>query len=106
MPKLEWVQWGNSMWTALLGSRDDGVSFLLSYQPTCYRRGRWRLLVTVLSIPEAWGCFDCHDAPLRFYHHETCARGEAQAIADVLWQDRYGREEGPIHHETPCGGKG
>lgn len=65
----------------------DGVRFSLMNMPTCYRRGPWRLLIEVEDINREWGCFDDQDQPTRWYHSETRAREEAQAIANVLTMD-------------------
>jgi hypothetical protein len=77
---------------AVLGDFEegDGVRFSLEYYPTCYRRGRWRLLVEVAQGPahKLWGCFDDQDMPLRWYHFEANAKAEAQEIARVLLADR------------------
>ena len=64
----------------------DGVRFCLSYNPTCYRRGQWRLLVEICGgvNHELWGCFDQQDQPMRYYHNCDCAKKEAQSLADVL----------------------
>lgn len=80
-------------WQALLGQPDDGVTFNLTYYPTCYRRGRWRLIVDVLHGPRhhTWGCFDEADQPMRNYHSSANAIEEAEAIAAVLWADRMER---------------
>jgi hypothetical protein len=77
---------------AILGDFDggDGVRFSLIAQPTCYRRGVWKLLVEVAPGPmhHAWGCFDQADQPMRYYHLEFCALREAEALAAVLLADR------------------
>lgn len=90
----------------VLGSNVDGVRFTLTYHPTCYRRGPWRLLIVVLEGPNhhAWGCFDDADQPLRYYHDEECALREANKIANVLWTDRVATEK-PIlpNEENPPG---
>ena len=81
---------------AILGDFEggDGVRFHLSYHPTCYRRGPWRLLIEIVEGEGhmKWGCFDDQDQPTRNFHKEEHARGEAQAIADVLIKDRLQRE--------------
>ena len=66
-----------------------GVVFQLTYHPTCYRRGPYRLRISVSNGPYhlAWGCFDEQDQPLRYYHDPGCALGEAEAIAKVLVVD-------------------
>ena len=71
----------------------DGVRFHLSYHPTCYRRGPWRLLIEVADGEGhmQWGCFDDQDQPQRYYHGEDAARSEAQAIATVLIAGRMQR---------------
>jgi len=81
---------GDSSQEAHLGSKSDGVSFCLSYHPTCYRRGPWRLLVEVCHGRHHldWGCFDDQDQPLRYYHSEETAKAEANALAAVLLKDR------------------
>jgi len=72
----------------------DGVRFTLTEHPTCYRRGSWRLLIEVAEGPGhiLWGCFDDQDQPQRNYHKRENALSEAQAIADVLLQDRNQKE--------------
>lgn len=88
---LLWSEIGASCREAILGdfTGGDGVRFSIQHQPTCYRRGPWRLLVEVATLHhERWGCFDEQDQPMRYYHQESCARSEAQAIATVLWRDR------------------
>lgn len=72
----------------------DGVRFTLTHHPTCYRRGPWRLLVEVAEGKGHifWGCFDDADQPMRYYHQESAALSEAQAIADVLAGDRVARD--------------
>ena len=75
---------------ARIGIPGDGVSFALTYQPTCYRRGPWLLQIEVDSGPahHLWGCLDAQDQPWRYYHHEECAKREADALAAVLLRDR------------------
>jgi hypothetical protein len=75
---------------ALLGTPNDGVRFELTYQATCYRRGRHKLLIEVCGSPahHLWGCFDEADQPLRYYHYVANALLEAEAIAQVLQEDR------------------
>ncbi len=75
---------------AQLGTKDDGVSFCITSHPTCYRRGKWRLLVEVCGgvHHHDWSCFDEQDQPMRWYHSKENALSEAQAIASVLWSDR------------------
>jgi hypothetical protein len=93
--KLKWTrlkEFPNSIaLEALLGQEDDGVSFSLSFQENCHRRGRWRLLVDVLSGAHHhdWGCFDDQDQPTRYYHSGIVALAEAQTIADVLYAGRH-----------------
>ncbi len=79
--------------TAWLGTPLDGVQFTLTYYPTCYRRGPWRLLIEVCHGPahHKWGCFDEADQPLRYYHDEGVAKDEAERIAIVLQADRLER---------------
>jgi len=74
---------------AQLGEPGRGVQFYLTYHPTCYRRGPWRLLVEVEHGPEhnKWGCFDEQDQPLRNFHGLEAALSEAKALANVLWRD-------------------
>jgi hypothetical protein len=89
-PLLDWKDQGG--WDeALLGSPGDGVLFELSYQPTCYRRGPYKLLIEVCGGPNhiRWGCFDDADQPLRWYHKKENALSEAEEIAKVLWADRH-----------------
>lgn len=76
---------------AQLGEPSDGVLFYLTYHPTCYRRGPWRLLIEVCSgvNHRSWGYFDESDQPMRYYHDKQNAIREAQEIANVLWADRY-----------------
>ena len=68
----------------------DGVRFSITLHPTCYRRGRFRLLIEVAPGPQhhAWGCFDEQDQPMRWYHDLERAKLEAEAIARVLIRDR------------------
>lgn len=79
-------------WEATIGDFEagDGVRFSLEEYPTCYRRGPWKLMIEVADGPGhiKWGCFDHQDAPLRWYHLESSARLEAEAIAQVLQADR------------------
>ena len=88
---------------ATLGEQGDGVTFYLTYHPTCYRRGPWRLLVEVHGGPghHKWGCFDEQDQPkrsrrliLRNYHNKECLIQESDSIARVLINDRF--KEGPL----------
>jgi len=76
---------------AILGDFEggDGVRFTLECYATCYRRGRWKLLVEIAHgvAHQLWGCFDDQDMPLRWYHVEANAKDEAQAIARVLYRD-------------------
>lgn len=85
-----------SVITARLGTRLDGVFFSLAYYPTCYRRGPWCLQVDINSGPghERWGCFDEADQPIRNYHSKEAALSEADSIAFVLIEDRV--KHGPI----------
>ena len=87
---LKWEKRGNIWQDSRLGTKEDGVYFSLEYYPTCYRRGKWRLIVEVCSGPNhhKWGCFDSADQPMRYYHYEECAKKEAEALARVLWEDR------------------
>lgn len=93
--RLRWRRHG-AYEEALLGDFEggDGVRFSLEHRPTCYRRGSWRLLVEVAPGPHHndWGCFDAADQPERNYHSESCARREAQSIADVLLRDRKAKD--------------
>ena len=88
---LNWVSMG-SWEEAVVGCFDDGdgVRFTLVPQPTCYRRGPWKLLVEVAFGPKhhLWGCFDDADQPLRYYHAKSHALAEAELIAKVLLEDR------------------
>jgi hypothetical protein len=90
---LPWHTEGSGYWMADLHNfvGGDGARFHLELYPSCYRRGPWRLLIEVAEGPShhLWGCFDEADQPLRNYHDEGVARGEAQRIADVLWRDRF-----------------
>ena len=81
---------------AFLGDKADGVHFSLQYCPTCYRRGAWRLLISVNGGigHEKWGCFDAQDQPMRYYHLRESLTNEATEIAKVLIIDRV--KEGPI----------
>lgn len=99
-PKLKWepvvMEDGQELrdcWDAFLGDFEggDGVRFHLSFQPTCYRRGPWKLQINIAHGPHhyEWGCFDGADQPLRYYHNERCVRIEVESLADVLWTDRY-----------------
>ena len=101
-PTLEWKPadlpcTDVNTYDAFLGEEDDGVHFSLQYQPTCYRRGPWRLLVSVNGGPghEKWGCFDIQDQPMRYYHMRESLTNEADEIAKVLIIDRV--KEGPIN---------
>ena len=71
---------------AILGNFDgrNGVRFSIVHQPTCHRRGPWKLLVEVSGDPQSWGCFDDQDQPCRYFHSDARAKAEAQAIASVL----------------------
>lgn len=80
-------------WKATIGIPSDGVTFSLSYRMTCYRRGKWRLLIRVHEGKHHndWGCFDDADQPERNYHSLENAMSEAEAIAAVLIADRVER---------------
>lgn len=71
---------------AILGNFEagDGVRFSIAHQPTCQRRGPWKLLIEVSDLAMDWGCFDDQDQPVRFYHSDRAAREEAESIAKVL----------------------
>ena len=79
----------------------DGVRFTLSFYLTCYRRGKWRLLIEVCGGPnhEKWGCFDEADQPMRWFHSEQNAKSESQLIANVLVADRI--KHGPLSPLAP-----
>lgn len=81
---------------AQLGTAEDGATFRLEYYGTCYRRGRWRLMIEVHEGEHHhdWGCFDAADQPLRYFHDPSNALTEAEAIAAVLLADR--TEKGSI----------
>lgn len=81
---------------AQLGLPDDGVTFYLTYHPTCHRRGPHRLFIDVCGgvNHHKWGCFDADDQPTRHYHLRLHAHLEAIAIAKVLLAERL--EKGPI----------
>lgn len=90
---LDWKKY--SSWQEATLSNPDGsvgVRFSMQDRPTCYRRGRYLLLIEVMSgaYHEAWGCFDYQDQPMRNYHSLKRAKEEAQAIADVLVNDFQG----------------
>lgn len=89
-PPLEWKQIHNYE-EVILGREDDGVRFTFTRQPTCYRRGPYKLLIEVLGGPHHndWGCFDEQDQPCRYYHNDMFVKPEADAIANVLWRDRF-----------------
>lgn len=91
-PLLAWIK-RQYHEEAILGNFEggDGVRFTLEMYPTCYRRGPWKLLIEVAEGPDhiKWGCFDHQDQPVRFYHQESAARSEAEAIAKVLQADRW-----------------
>jgi hypothetical protein len=91
---LNWQNNG-SYEEAVIGSPDagDGVTFTLQHQPTCYRRGPYKLLVEVASGPghTKWGCFDDQDQPERWFHKLENAKDEADSLARVLLQDRAAR---------------
>lgn len=91
---LAWVpkaRFGSSYREAVLTNPDAsvGVRFSIVYQPTCYRRGQYKLLIEIMDGPYqfAWGRFDNQDQPLRYYHSDSHALAEAQMIADVLQID-------------------
>lgn len=88
-PVLTWTN-HRSHQEARVGTDGDFVDFCLSGHVTCYRRGPWRLLVTVCGGENhtKWGCFDDADQPTRYYHSEAIAKAEADAIARVLLADR------------------
>jgi hypothetical protein len=90
-------------WDAMIGTKTDGALFSLSYRETCYRRGRWCLLIQVFEGDRHhdWGCFDAADQPTRYYHVLENAIEEAEAIAAVLVADRM--ERGPIEGWVPDG---
>lgn len=92
-------------WDAVIGSEEagDGARFSLEYVGTCYRRGRWKLLIEVFGGPKHhdWGCFDDADQPTRWYHVLENAIEEAEAIAAVLVADRM--ERGSIAGWVPDG---
>ena len=81
---LGWVSDGHH-YEARIGGL-SGVTFTLECLPTCYRRGPWRLMVTVDHGPDhhRWGCFDDADQPMRYYHKLESAIAEADAIAHEL----------------------
>lgn len=95
--RMEGARLSTTFFVAALGDpiNGDGVTFTLDHRPTCYRRGPWTLLIEVANGPGhyLWGCFDDADQPERYYHLEDSARAEAQAIADVLWNDRRARDK-------------
>lgn len=92
-PGLNWTMTGSpgEYQECVLGTQQDGVYFTLMHMPSCYRRGPYRLLVTVFGGPNhhKWGCFDADDQPMRWYHLKVNALEEAEALARVLWADRY-----------------
>jgi hypothetical protein len=87
---LTWRPLSAYAYEAVIGNPGDCVTFSLMDYPTCYRRGRFRLLVEVCEGPNhtKWGCFDEQDQPVRYYHDLTCALREADMLADVLLTDR------------------
>jgi len=93
---LEWKDEPKKNFSAVLGNSEDGVVFAISSYPTCYRRGKWRLLITVYDGPHHhdWGCFDEADQPQRWYHDLNTAFAEAERIAKVLYEDRL--KHGPL----------
>lgn len=87
---LNWERKSEYHQDAQLGTPGDGVLFTISYQPTCHRRGMYKLLIDVCGGDnhELWGCFDSQDQPVRYYHSEANAKSEAEALARVLWAGR------------------
>lgn len=92
-PLLTWQRDSDNNRVAYLGIDSDGARFDLTYTPTCYRRGIWRLNIMVHGGPahHQWGCFDDADQPTRWYHIEENAMEEAEEIAKVLLRDRLSR---------------
>lgn len=92
MPQLIWNQ-KETYFEAQLGTKEDGVLFTHQIMLSCHRRGPHRLLIEVCGGENhrKWGCFDDQDQPMRYYHDKNCLYREAQCIADVLWEGRYGR---------------
>lgn len=90
-PILKWEGKSHGGHEAVLGKPGDGVRFTYSYQPTCYRRGKYKILIEVFEGPghHDWGCFDEQDQPVRYYHDYTVAMEEADRIAWVLIADRF-----------------
>lgn len=73
---------------AQLGTKKDGVLFTLNYLSTCYRRGKYCLVIEICGENHhRWGCFDYVDQPICYYS-EVNAKNEAEAIAKVLKADR------------------
>lgn len=87
---IEDLQYTHNPSIATLGEPLDGVTFYLTHYPTCYRRGKWRLMVDIHGGPghHKWGCFDEQDQPLRNYHNKECLLQEADSIARVMILDR------------------
>lgn len=87
--KINWLDKGNNL-EGSIGNKDDGVMFYLEFQPTCYRRGKYKLTIEICAGTNhvKWGCFDHQDQPMRYYHHTDTAMIEAQAIARILLRDR------------------
>lgn len=85
---LKWVDRTETWRDAALLNPDGtvGVQFTLTYQASCQRRGRWKLLIEVAAGKwhHAWGCFDEQDQPMRLYHNTSAALLEAETLADVL----------------------
>ena len=80
---------------AVLGTwPEDGVLFTITCCPTCYRRGKWRLLIEICGGENhhCWGCFDDQDQPMRWFHSIENAKSESEAIAQILWKDRHGKK--------------
>jgi hypothetical protein len=94
MPTLHWHPHPQKALCQLatIGSLDrgDGVTFELTHEPACCRRGPWRLEVDVIEGPGRWLWvpLDQHQGRVRCYLREDCAKMEAEAIAGVLLADR------------------
>jgi len=54
-------------WVSSIGEPMDGLTISLLEYSTCYRRGTWRLYLSVNAGPgyHLWGCFDEQDQPMR-----------------------------------------
>lgn len=94
-PRLKWVadpEGGETVY-AFLGVPGDSVMFSITYYGTCYRRGRYRLMIEVTHGPKHhdWGCLDSADQPMRNYHSLWNAVEEAELVAAVLEKDRLQR---------------